>query len=266
MGLVSSSVVIAYATDFTDPWSATVKKFFPASIVGSKYVSVEDTDEFIGLVRRMDPSVTVPAAYQTFLDRQKNEVLLQKLGLRIPSDAVTDEFNFYSRGDSAALTQLLAAYFDGSQKKFIDNVVYPEVVEAKLRIYYNSQVSLNADAWTHAKALLAQIDAGQKFEDLAKTESADQQSAQFGGDMGFFEHGQVLPELENQIVIAKMGVVDQNIIPTRDGLEIIYPIEESEQNGVKSWHAKHILIQTTGFEDWLAGQIVSVSVKTIKKY
>lgn len=53
---------------------------------------------------------------------------------------------------------------------------------------------------------------------------------------------------------------------TRNGYHIIYPVEISEQNGKKMWHAKHILIQTTGFDAWLVSQTNGVEAKLIKKF
>ncbi|HYF97908.1 MAG TPA: hypothetical protein VD770_02890, partial [Coxiellaceae bacterium] len=63
-----------------------------------------------------------------------------------------------------------------------------------------------------------------------------------------------LPELEKEIVIKPLGEVYGQIIVSRLGYHIIYPIETATQDGKKLWRAKHILIAQDGYEQWFANQ------------
>src|SRR5581483_8455008 len=191
-----------YETNWSDPVSKSFKKLYPAAIVGGKPISIEDADEFVNLARGMDTTVSTATVYQTYLTHQKSEALLKNLGVKLSSDAVSDELNFYTQGSPQTFDQLIKDYFGGSQKLFTSEVVYPEVVEANLRIKYNSNFNLNSAAYQKAEGILEQLNQEKSFEDLAKANSDDKQTAQFGGDMGFFSHGQILPELEKEISVA----------------------------------------------------------------
>ncbi|HEX5429731.1 MAG TPA: peptidylprolyl isomerase [Patescibacteria group bacterium] len=265
--LILASGLLAYASSLSDPVTKALRKVYPAAIVGGrKIVPVSASDEFVSIVGRLDSTVSKHTAYQTYLTQVKSEVLMRNLGLKLDSDSVSDELNFYTKGASSSLDQFISTYFNNSQQSFVDTVVQPEAVEAKLRIYYNSNFSLNQAAYDKAQNILMQLKSGTDFATLAKTESDDKQTAALGGDMGFFAHGEILPELEKQIVIAREGQVS-DILVTRDGYEIVEPIETStDSSGQKTWHARHILVQTNGFEQWLANQTKNINVVTLKKY
>ncbi len=260
------SLTVAYKTNWSDPVSKSFGKLYPAAIVGNKLISVEDANEFVELARGMDNTVSPQEAFANFLQRAKQQGLLDKLGIRLASDAISDEKDFYTKGNETVYREFIKSYFHGDENLFTQIVVYPEVVEANLRMFYNSQFDLNKDAYAKAEGILDQLNKGAKFEDLAKTYSDDRETAQLGGDLGFFAHSQILPELEKEITIARAGQVENKIIVTRNGYEIIYPIEVSNQNGTKLWHAKHILIQTTGFDAWVKSQTDQIKIKILKRY
>jgi hypothetical protein len=262
---VLASALDAYATPWLDPISKSFKKLYPAAFVQWKPVSIEDADAFVAIAQKFDPSSSRLTAFNSYIAHAKSEMLVQKLGIKIPSDASSDELNFYKKTNPDTFSQFLGTYFNNSERLFTQNIVYPSVDEATLRIKYNSDFTANKDAYQKAENILERLNAGEKFEDLAKQFSDDKQSAQFGGDLGFFEHGQIVPELEKEIILAKNGEV-HDIIVTRDGYEIVLPVETSMIDGKKMWHAKHILIQTTGFDAWLASQTRDISVKILKKY
>jgi parvulin-like peptidyl-prolyl isomerase len=257
---------MAYFTPFSDPVTESFKKLYPAAFVGAKPVSIEDSDEFINLAAKMDPSANKADVYNNFIHRNQQHELLSKLGIKLESDAVSDEKQFYLSGNEDAYNEFIKTYFKGKEELFVQSIVEPEVVESKLQIYYNADHNLNSEAYAKAQDILNQLNSGSKFEELAKQYSDDKQTGQLGGDLGFFKHGQILPELEKQLSIVKVGEVYKQIIATRNGYEIIYPVEVSQQNGQKLWHAKHIVIQTTGFDDWLTKQLATISVTKLKRY
>lgn len=262
---VGLSAFVAYATYGVDPISMSFKKLYPAALVGSHPVSIADAENFINLAHKMDSTIPASEVYKMLLAREKSEQILGDLGVEIPSDALTDEVNYYEQASTDAFAQFVATYFGGSEKLFEQTIVYPEVTEAYLRMKYNSDFAANSDAYKEALDIKNRLSAGEKFEDLAKTSSDDKQSAQFGGDLGFYAHGEILPELEKAIAVAKQGE-PSDIIVTRQGYEIVLPLEVSVVDGVKKWHAKHVLIETSGFDQWLTNQTRNVSVKTFKTY
>src|SRR5260221_928599 len=76
------------------------------------------------------------------------------------------------------------------------------------------------EAKAKAEDLRKKIAAGAKFEDLAKTESDDVGSAANGGDLGNFNHGQMVPEFDQAAFVLKPGEVSE-VVRTQFGYHII---------------------------------------------
>ncbi len=71
-----------------------------------------------------------------------------------------------------------------------------------------------------AKDVVAKLDKGEKFEELAKTLSKDTGSAPKGGDLGYFGRGQMVPEFEQAALSLKPGEVSKPV-KTRFGFHVI---------------------------------------------
>lgn len=77
------------------------------------------------------------------------------------------------------------------------------------------------DAKAKAEALLAQINAGEDFAELAKANSADTFSAQNGGDLDWLELGVMVPEFETAaLALTEAGQVSE-VVETEFGFHII---------------------------------------------
>jgi peptidyl-prolyl cis-trans isomerase C len=72
-----------------------------------------------------------------------------------------------------------------------------------------------------AKAILAQLKAGAKFEDLAKKNSKDPGSAENGGDLDFAAPGAYVPEFSQAMVKLKKGEYTDVPVKTQFGYHII---------------------------------------------
>lgn len=70
-----------------------------------------------------------------------------------------------------------------------------------------------------AEKVLAELKAGAKFEDLARKYSIDPSNAN-GGDLGYFQRGDLLPEFENAVIKLKPGQIS-GIVRTKLGYHII---------------------------------------------
>jgi peptidyl-prolyl cis-trans isomerase C len=68
-----------------------------------------------------------------------------------------------------------------------------------------------------AKAILAQLKAGAKFEDLAKKNSKDPGSAQNGGELDFASPSSYVPEFSQAIVALKKGETTEAPVKTQFG-------------------------------------------------
>ena len=72
-----------------------------------------------------------------------------------------------------------------------------------------------------AKAVLAQLKAGAKFEDLAKKSSKDPGSAQNGGELDFAAPSSYVPEFSQAMVALKKGEYTETPVKTQFGYHII---------------------------------------------
>jgi len=72
-----------------------------------------------------------------------------------------------------------------------------------------------------AKALIAQIKAGAKFEDLAKKNSKDPGSGENGGDLDFAAPNAYVPEFSQALVKLKKGEMTEEPVKTQFGYHII---------------------------------------------
>ena len=72
-----------------------------------------------------------------------------------------------------------------------------------------------------AKALIAQIKGGAKFEDLAKAKSKDPGSGQNGGDLDFAKSDSYVPEFSKAMVALKKGEMTEAPVKSQFGWHII---------------------------------------------
>lgn len=262
--LLFLSIVLGYGTSFKDPISSSLKKVFPAAIIGSDFISVYDHEQALTAYKKLDIKQTSALVMEKLIRDAKMRNLASKTKTKVTHPTVEEELIFYKKTNASDYNTFLQKYFFGSEEYFKRLIVEPNANDVKLRISFYSAQS-GSFAFTHAKQLLARFKAGEKFEDLAKIESQDLQSAQFGGDLGFFEKGDLLPELEAALASAQLGQVFDNIVVSRHGYHIIYPIEVAEKEGQKLWHAKHILIKGEGFEPWLNSELSKIGSWAIIK-
>lgn len=263
IGAAAIMLLDVYAFTFHDPLSLAFKQFFPAKLVGNHMVSVYDLQNATREIKSLDASVSSQAVSDQLVRSELLRNLARSKNLNLRSDAVTDEMTYIKKSDEQAYADLIRNNFNGSQTDFQKFVAYPQAWEALLKVNYNSELKLNQKYYTQATELLERAKRGEKFEDLAMQYSDDRVTAQLGGDLGFFGHGQILPELEQEVSISKVGQVIDHIVVSRYGYHVVYNVETSEQNGQKVWHAKHILIQVPGFEEWFKVQSSSIRVINI---
>ena len=79
-----------------------------------------------------------------------------------------------------------------------------------------------------AKALIAQIKGGAKFDELAKKNSKDPGSGEQGGDLGFAKPDAYVPEFSQAMVKLKKGEMTETPVKSQFGYHVIQ-LEESRE-------------------------------------
>lgn len=87
------------------------------------------------------------------------------------------------------------------------------------------------------------VNGGADFAQMAKQYSEDG-SAPNGGDLGWFNQGQMVPAFDSTVFAMKKGTVSEPI-RTQFGWHIIKLHDTRTENGVKQAHASHILLKVT---------------------
>ncbi len=260
--LLAASLGLAYFTPLRDPVTVAFKRLYPIAFVENNFISVNDL-ELAGLAgKRL--GLTEGQARDNFMEAEKTYALARKYNLSISRDQAADELLFYTKGNESEYKELVDNVF-GSEHFFNKYVVNPQVVDAQLRIKYFTDIKNTSTAYKRARDVVERLIKGEKFEELAKAESDDRATGQLGGDLGFYEPGQLLPELEDMISISATGEFRKDIITSRLGYHIIYPVEYSTVEGKKMWHAKHILFVPEGYDQWLDEQTKGINVTYLKK-
>jgi peptidyl-prolyl cis-trans isomerase C len=106
---------------------------------------------------------------------------------------------------------------------YFEKVIKASVSDADARKVYDEQVKLLkpeeevsarhilVETEAQAKALKEQLDKGADFATLAKENSKDPGSKDDGGNLGYFGHGQMVPQFEDVVFKLKKGEVSEPI-------------------------------------------------------
>jgi len=83
-----------------------------------------------------------------------------------------------------------------------------------------------------AKNIIKKLDKGEKFEDLAK-EYSDDSSASDGGNLGYFNRGEMVKEFEEAAVELKVGKYTKEPVKSQYGYHIILKTDQKEKPELK---------------------------------
>lgn len=115
-----------------------------------------------------------------------------------------------------------------------DQFKRPEQVRAShilITVQQGADVAAKAAAKRKAEGVLKQVKAGSDFASLAKANSQDPGSAINGGDLGFFQRGQMVPPFDQAAFTMKPGSTSE-LVETQFGYHIIRVMEKKEAGTV----------------------------------
>jgi peptidyl-prolyl cis-trans isomerase C len=167
--------------------------------------------------RSLPPNMLFPMMLDQLVDRKALVLLAQKQGL----DKDPEVQRQMTRAADAAL-----------QNALLSRDVGPSVTEQKVKERYDATVAnkpgeeevharhILVGSEDEAKKIIAQLQGGADFAQLAKEHSTDPGAAQ-GGDLGWFKKGDMLPEFSAVAFALQPGQITDTPVHTQYGWHII---------------------------------------------
>jgi parvulin-like peptidyl-prolyl isomerase len=109
-----------------------------------------------------------------------------------------------------------------------------------------------------ANDLLARLQAGESFEELAKVESTDPGSKEAGGDLGWFPRGIMNSAFESAVFAAAPGS-GPSIVRSPNGWHIIEVLEKSSERPLDAPDQENL--EARAFQEWLTAARQAPEVK-----
>lgn len=201
----------------------------------AKEIGLTGDTEVIKRLDEMRKQMNLESMDDLAAEAQKQGVSFEDFKQNLRNSIVTQQVISREVGSRMQITEQEAQQFYDEHKKELEQ---PESVRlSEILVSTAGEPAPGADknaapaedpakvpvAEAKAGQLLAQINGGAKFEDVAK-KSSDGPTAQDGGDLGSFRRGQLAKELEDLTFAMKPNEVSK-VIRTRQGFVILKVLE-----------------------------------------
>ena len=212
-----------------------VEEFFKEPINQQKF------DQIISDAKSKDPQLAKQEIPKEQLDMLKQRLGRIYIGERKAKEQGLDKKPAVRVQSVLQEARVLAQEYarDSLQEKM-------KATDAEIDAYLASHPELDTDKKKREQAeeVLKRIRAGEDFEKLAKEFSTDSTKDK-GGDLGWFGHGEMVPEFEKAAYALKAGEVS-DVVQSKFGYHIIKleekKTETKDGKSEEKVHARHILI------------------------
>ncbi len=183
---------------------------------------------------------------------EDNQIIKQEAAkerITVTQKEVDEEYNklVENAGGPDKVKETLNNLYGWTVPQFKEKVRF-SLIQKKLADKISNDPARNGAAKQKADDLLNQIKGGADFAELAKKNSEDSSAAN-GGDLGFIEKGQTVPEFEDAAFKLEPGQVS-GVVKTQFGYHIIKATEKKDDKV----RVSHILIKGVDLESWLQQQ------------
>ena len=197
------------------------------AMVNGKAVPKARVDAMLDqIVKQQQPGQPPQAKTPELEQKVKDEIVLREIFLQeAERRGLQASADYKTQMEFARQSILIRALFQDYEKK-------NPTTDADARAEYDKIKSTNGDKEYRArhilvekeedaKAILAQLKAGAKFEDLAKKNSKDPGSAENGGDLDWANPGNYVPEFSQALTKLEKGQTTDVPVKSQFGYHII---------------------------------------------
>ncbi|HZG00724.1 MAG TPA: peptidylprolyl isomerase [Chitinophagales bacterium] len=142
----------------------------------------------------------------------------------VPDNAIKDSLFAMPVGSVVGPVLANGAYYTA---KIVDRASVPDSVKASHILFATQGATDTLDLKRKADSVFTAVQSGANFEELAKKYSADQGSAQKGGDLGWIKQGQTVKNF-NQFLFFGGKVGETRMIKTEFGYHIVKVVTAPE--------------------------------------
>ena len=196
-----------------------------ADAVVAKVGNLEITQSELDLaVANLDPQLSQLPDEQKKIAALSGAIDVKLLAGNAEGEGLKDDAEFKKRMAFIADRELHNLYF----KKHVVDAVTEDEVKARYEkevAALPKQVEVSArhilvKTEEEAKAIIADLDAGKDFIELAKAKSTDPNKSE-GGDLGYFTKGRMVPEFEEAALAMEKGSYSKTPVKTQFGFHVI---------------------------------------------
>lgn len=245
----------------------------PAAMLNYQPVTAREVYDRIKLAEKILSNVgkstdeVKQKVYEQLLKNKKLALVAQQHRISVNDSEVEQAYksnvNKFAGGDEKTFTEQLRSLSGMDPETFKNEAVKQELLLAKLSLWYYQQESLNPEAYRKARELLDKLDSGAKFEEVALAEAGKDNNT-FGGDTGFFNFDDLLPEF--QTIVKDVAVGSNVLAPSRYGLHVIKVLARSKnEQGQDQMQLQQIYIEGGNFEDWYQKQLDQIKTTLFLK-
>lgn len=215
------------------PTTATITSQINASIAGYKE---QYDDQYLEVINYYSgTNFTTDAQLFEYIETNyKRELLIDDYAKSIITDEeITTYYNEKAIGDMRA--------------KHI--LIVPDVTDTMTA---TEKTAAETAALNKAKELIVELNDGADFEELAKEHSGDSGSASNGGDVGYFNRGDMVDEFEDATVALEVGKYTTTPVKSEFGYHIILKTEQLEKGTLETLKEEIKSILATEKKDTIA--------------
>lgn len=165
---------------------------------------------------------------------------------------INDIYTYYGTTDISKFKEIIKLNYYRTEA--VNDYAKEQITEKQIKNYYDENIygdisckhilitpevtddmsdedksKADEEALELAKSIIKKLKNGESFDDLAKEYSQDESNASDGGDLGYFNTGEMVEEFETAAFALKVGKYTTTPVKTKFGYHIILKTDEKEK-------------------------------------